>query len=287
MLISGVRFKKVNTATLRRTLCHANGIPAATTSTLHTIEHPTPVLTRVKDVTQEQYLLAETEELSTSAALVKDSITATFSKIKTDSSQDDYTLELLTLLSNVSDIPQVSLDVSKSIEELGIDSLMTTEILGEIQKKLHVTVSSTDFQNFQNLQHLCRYVSNELSKTSSSQSPQSLPMSDESSTSYATTPPPSTKSQTPVIVPSDGVELQYVELEPLYTKRVFQRHQDSFEKHASENGFSSFYTKVYPKQLQLVISYILQALSNLGCDIAYLSVGETLPKVQVLDKHKC
>lgn len=55
---------------------------------------------------------------------------------------------------------------------------------------------------------------------------------------------------------------------------------------ARKTGFAGFYSGVYQKQMCLVLTYILEAFSTLGCDLKALRAGDPLPAVCYTPKYE-
>ena len=68
--------------------------------------------------------------------------------------------------------------------------------------------------------------------------------------------------------------------------RVFEQIRNDFDLYAQETGFRDFWKIVYPRQAQLVLAYTVAAFTSLRCPVASLGVGEALPSIKYLPKHK-
>ncbi|PNP73507.1 hypothetical protein FNYG_13157 [Fusarium nygamai] len=55
---------------------------------------------------------------------------------------------------------------------------------------------------------------------------------------------------------------------------------------ARMTGFTGFYADVYQKQTSLVLAYILEAFSTLGCDLSALQAGDQLPPLPHTPKYQ-
>jgi malonyl CoA-acyl carrier protein transacylase len=65
----------------------------------------------------------------------------------------------------------------------------------------------------------------------------------------------------------------------------FREIRSDYFRFAQEAGWAGFRQRVYPKQRQLVLSYVLEAFAELGCDLARLEVGDILPDIPHMPKH--
>lgn len=53
-----------------------------------------------------------------------------------------------------------------------------------------------------------------------------------------------------------------------------------------ETKFAGFFADVYPDQMRLVTTYILEAFTKLGCDLRNMQAGEILPTISYLPKYE-
>lgn len=69
--------------------------------------------------------------------------------------------------------------------------------------------------------------------------------------------------------------------------QIYEDTRLSFDRFADEQGFTAFWTKVYPHQATLVLSYVGQAFKQLGVDLSSIAASRIIPPVpDVLPKHK-
>lgn len=69
-------------------------------------------------------------------------------------------------------------------------------------------------------------------------------------------------------------------------QQAFEQIRNDFDLYAHETGFQDFWKTVYSRQAQLVLAYTVTAFASLGCPVASLGLGEALPSIQHLPKHK-
>jgi len=65
----------------------------------------------------------------------------------------------------------------------------------------------------------------------------------------------------------------------------FEWVKTQFDQLAREHNFSGFYQKVHPKQVELVVAYVVEAFADLGMDLKRLHPGDDIPLPDVLPKH--
>ena len=94
----------------------------------------------------------------------------------------DVDTDLRKLLNRVTDVPMEEVQDNSTLDDLGIDSLMVTEVLGEIRKHFDVDIPLADFQNLPDVKSLVNYLVSEgdgirdavLNSDSSSSNPPSV-----------------------------------------------------------------------------------------------------------------
>ncbi|KAH7044065.1 hypothetical protein B0J12DRAFT_578190 [Macrophomina phaseolina] len=62
-------------------------------------------------------------------------------------------------------------------------------------------------------------------------------------------------------------------------KLEFDRAKQRYGLFSEQAGLAGFYARVYPRQVALVLAYIVEAFRTLGCDVATLRAGERLPPI--------
>ncbi|KAJ2983506.1 hypothetical protein NUW58_g6237 [Xylaria curta] len=136
MAAFGFRFSKMPQAKLARMLKHVNE----------------PGTTGAKP----RQLEAEVEVARSAGPLVSD-VPSTSAR-KSPSMRND----LLQILSNVTDVPLEELNLDSTLDELGIDSLMATEVLNDIRTTLGLNIDLTSFLFFPSVRALVAYVDENL-----------------------------------------------------------------------------------------------------------------------------
>lgn len=196
--------------------------------------------------------------------------------------------ELFQVLSNVTDIPIGELRDDSTLEELGIDSLMATEVLNDIRSALGLTIDLTTFLFFPDVQSLAAHIDEKLgiggedsSRVAGIKAPP-LP-SARSSTELPETPMPLEKPLA-VIPESHRAVEKVANLSSAFD--AFQETRFRYDQLAEGAKALKFWSQAYPSQARLVLAYVVEAFSELGCDLKALQPGDTVPQVQALDKHE-
>ena len=191
------------------------------------------------------------------------------------------------LLKEVQDLFKEVLELSTSdihldspLADLGVDSLMITEVLSEIKTRFRVTISPADFQELTDIQSLLH----RLQPTSSSQ------------TTHENAVFRSGSRPERVLQPSEVTKLpdRYDQINP---RDVAQRDfakiartslasaENTFDQVARDTHFAGFCHSVYPAQAELVVAYVVEAFTSLGCSLASLGPGHRLPDIDHSSHH--
>ena len=76
------------------------------------------------------------------------------------------------MLSKMTDIPPYQLQGHVALDELGIDSLMVTEIVSEIHEVFHISIPQDHLQDLQTIASFCRYLDTHESRRGSAKEPE-------------------------------------------------------------------------------------------------------------------
>ncbi|KAI1407386.1 hypothetical protein F5Y13DRAFT_131466 [Hypoxylon sp. FL1857] len=195
----------------------------------------------------------------------------------TSSAASEVNLSVRTMLADIFGMTVDEVQLDSDLADLGVDSLMITEISGEIQKKFNVTLSIDDLQDLTDVQSLTKLLGG------GSETPAVAP---------ATTAPPTAPAQNgPAGV--NGATNGHDEHEEAeddggiaaVSSTWLSANRSSFDVDIEKHGFGNFREIVYPLQSELVIIYTIEALAALGCDLRILRAGERLPAPVYDHKH--
>ncbi|KAK2029121.1 hypothetical protein LX32DRAFT_617722 [Colletotrichum zoysiae] len=194
----------------------------------------------------------------------------------------DTLAKVRALLSDMIEIPVDEVTPVTTLEELGIDSLLVTEVLAEIQKQFGVQLSQEQFAGCDHVRDVATLLQPVAAAAADAdfdadeahvtvKTPAMPPSVSHGSSSIATYPHP---KQTPGLpnLASIGHD-------------AFTRCLSSYDTHADAAAYTDFYSRVFPIQSELVVQYVLTAFAQLGCDLARLGPGDILPAVAHQQKH--
>ncbi|KAL2015753.1 hypothetical protein VTK56DRAFT_4881 [Thermocarpiscus australiensis] len=189
--------------------------------------------------------------------------------------------ELLQILSNVTDVPADELRDDSTLEDLGIDSLMATEVLNDIRSALGLTIDLSSFLFFPNVCALAAYVGEKLGFGGGEDV-------DSGVSDVGTATPPRDKPATaiPAAIPIDEPKPASQSVPAIISARdAFEETRLNYDQHAKATQAVGFWEEAYPHQARLVQAYIVEAFADLGCDLRKLKPGDAVPVVKTLDKH--
>lgn len=204
--------------------------------------------------------------------------------------QSSKRAELLQILHNVTDVPLEDMKDESSLEDLGIDSLMATEVMNDIRLTLGLTIDLASFLFCPDLKSLAAYVDSMLNGVDDS--------SEESSSeewALVGTPTDLSSEPTPVkFMDKDPIEAEGIRISgeceeiPSINSAYesFKDVQFAYDQLAEGTLAANFWTEAYPDQRRLVLAYVVEAFAKIGCDLARLNPGNAIPAVLALDRHK-
>lgn len=177
------------------------------------------------------------------------------------------------MLGEILGISTSEISADSFLSDLGVDSLMATEVLSEIKKRFDVTITADEFQDIPNVRALASRLQMSSSEASTTVQLSELPngqlnrqLNGESQSKAPDAGEP-VKSLTSVAHDS------------------FVKVRNNFDVIARDTRFTDFCRSVYPAQMELVVTYIVEAFKSMGCPLASLSAGQMIPDITVLSKH--
>ncbi|KAH8690675.1 putative polyketide synthase [Talaromyces proteolyticus] len=181
--------------------------------------------------------------------------------------------KVMEVLHNVTDVPIDEIAPHSTLEDLGIDSLLVTEVLNEMQVAFGLEIDLNTFLFFPNVKAVCDHIDS------------ALGVSADTSTQAAAVV--ETKLNTTAVqsVPTPSPD---VESRPSLQRaqKVFASYRDAYERAAVKTGAVTFWENCYPRQAALVLAYVVEAFAKLGCDMTVLKAGDTAPMIPHLPRHK-
>lgn len=268
MAVLGATFKGVQLKSLEKSLTRLNKSTAAVAE-----ERPVPPHSPVdsgytselerNDAEWAPEALAQKVTSSTVQTTESDPLAGT---VGTAGSNDALS-KVQTMLSEIIEIPVEEVTASSSLEDLGIDSLLITEVLAEIKTRFGVLVAQDTLSNCADVRGVA-----DLLGGGEPQRRTKIPGASISEVHATGVNDKEAPGGTRPALAATG-------------RHVFAETVASYDRHAESTGFTDFYTDVFPTQSALVVQYVLTAFASLGCDLASVNPGTVLPSMEALPKH--
>ncbi|KAI1748007.1 beta-ketoacyl synthase [Xylaria castorea] len=155
------------------------------------------------------------------------------------------------MLAEVMEIPLSEISPTSTFDEIGIDSLMITEVIVETNRRFNTAFTPAEFHELADVRSLCVLIDGGeglSQETGNEKSP---------------------------------VQSSFAEV----CQKKFLENR-SITKYVEETGFANFFQDVFPLQMELVIAYIVEAFASLGCSPAGLKEGEKAKSFSYVPQHK-
>lgn len=182
------------------------------------------------------------------------------------------------MFAEIIEIPLDEVLTTSTLDELGIDSLLVTEVQGEIQKRFNVNITPADFLELDNVLSVCHRIRPD----SAEQSRKPVNgVAKESSRSVVLNSSPTPKARD-IPANENGVETNLA----VVSNDSFSKVKGTYDEHAQTLDFSNFCTQAFPLQSELVVQYVVEAYASLGCNLSALKSGDKVPMIPHIPTHK-
>ncbi|KAK4173355.1 putative polyketide synthase, partial [Triangularia setosa] len=286
--IMGATFRGVSLNSLERTLSRLSGTARSAAST--TQNHHSPPTKPTQSVRTATTPITPPMHHDRASQAVK---------VNPLSRPSAETHEINQMLSSIIEMPADEITPTNTLSELGIDSLLASDVLAEIKNLFGIKVSQAELLGCSNIAALIGLVrrksiepassepkafKHEIFDTTDSEVVTSTSLSDSYDSSYLTdfiedvTASSDCNSETNK--QSDNRDLNW-------GWASFSEATLNYTQHASNTRFSDFCMSVYPLQSQLVTQYVVSAFADLGCDLGLMVPGSEVPFISSVDpRHK-
>jgi malonyl CoA-acyl carrier protein transacylase len=196
---------------------------------------------------------------------------------------------LCEMFSSILEIPIDEIQPTSTLDELGVDSLLATEVLNEMQMRFDVRISQAQLQQCPDVFRLASMIQPadsgvQLGSGTVQLGPLQSKLVGGSDSGVEGLSPDDECSASSESSDFDAPPKQDMNLASL-CRDTFMQTKQSFDKYADSTLFSGFCTAVHPLQSQLVVQYVVTAFASLGCDLGTLSVGDELPSFGFDARH--
>ncbi|KAK7931820.1 polyketide synthase [Apiospora marii] len=168
-------------------------------------------------------------------------------------------------LSDSLDVDMETIRLNSKLEDLGVDSLISGEIIGRLNEALNVDITSSELSAATDVAAVCQLIAESLGVSPATPQSYSTP----ATSSQPGTPPPDIET-----LIGDGKK------NPGSIHAVFQQVRGGFDAHAKDTKLSGYWDHVYPQQLGVVTAFIVEGFEKLGCPILSFKEGGKLPVLQ-------
>ena len=271
LVIFGVRFVKISIKSLAKTLASAN-VGAAPNR-----DPQEPLLQSRPSSLIEPDLSKDHSTFEAASGSVNNGFLPAAASV-----HQNVEADLRKLLGDLTDLPSKEFRHKVSFDELGIDSLMITELYSELRSRFKPDLPLSDFQALITFGDLVEYFASE--PTSDSNLARSSALDSLESASSASSVYEEVMSDEDKAKINRQTTVPPAELHN--TQHAFDTIRANFEAHAAKTGFVDFWKSIYPLQKRLVLAYVVEALRKMGCDLASIVPGNAIPQPAFEKKHQ-
>jgi malonyl CoA-acyl carrier protein transacylase/SAM-dependent methyltransferase/acyl carrier protein len=176
---------------------------------------------------------------------------------------------LCQMFSDIMEIPIVEIEPTTLLIDIGIDSLLVTEVITEIQKRFQFSFTQAQFMECSDVCSLGRRIQPNTT-TGNSQ---------DSFTKTHSAPPREIYEYDAAYKEPAGDDLAVI------CQDRFAHVKDFYDQHARAAGFSDFCTDGFLLQSKLVVQYVVEAFESLGCSLQALDCDDEIPTFQYDPQH--
>ncbi|KAF4898800.1 Methylphloroacetophenone synthase [Colletotrichum fructicola] len=204
--------------------------------------------------------------------------------------------DVFCLLARVAEIDLGAIANDASLADLGIDSLLSSEVLNEVNETFLVDLSADEYQSLLSVGDLVQCIRARSPSANAIRLMTSPPTRGASPTFSEANDPESTGSSTPTSTSSEFAVMKLESKTQSFDDvggseslrrayEVFKDIKNGSDDYAKTYGSIRFWDDVYPIQASLVTQYVVDALPQLGCDLSVFKAGDELPTIQYLPKY--
>ncbi|KAK2600066.1 hypothetical protein QQS21_005230 [Conoideocrella luteorostrata] len=180
------------------------------------------------------------------------------------------------ILSKSLEVPIAEIQMDSKLDDLGADSLVAAEIITSLNVSLSLNLASNELALLNTVASLCDLISDTFKVTSNHQSRTTNSIDTSPVCSVTTmddppTPDSSASFKQQMLPNKIGTDSMH---------KAFQKTRRRFDIHATNFQLTGYWDHVYPRQLNTVTAFIVNAFDKLGCHIEKFKGGAKLPPIQ-------
>ncbi|KAL8934872.1 MAG: hypothetical protein Q9211_005001 [Gyalolechia sp. 1 TL-2023] len=191
--------------------------------------------------------------------------------------QDPGLGKLQEMLSVLLEVPIDDVHPDSALGDLGIDSLMSTEVMSEIKTRFGVEISMTEFQGLTDIRSLGSRIQPPASDGVQDTRKPAARKPGDGQTAFKM----QTAREEDSVTYTDGARTAIA----LVGNACFGDAKTGFDAVAETAGFLGFSSDVYPLQKELVVAYVVEAFAAMDCPLAMLEPGQRVPDIRCSSKH--
>ena len=212
-------------------------------------------------------------------------------------------IQLRQLLNKVTGVPLEDMHRHSLLEKVGVDSLMTIEVLDEIEKAFNISITMSEFEESKDLGSLCSLVESKNPQNlrraitplepiidavvvENSQDPDLQKRLDDGKRALdaATSCNRMTNSEDAATVGENPPKASSTGSRYPEVFELLEATREEFTRIANDTRLSGFTKYTNPGQVELVVAYVVEAFQSLGCNLRQLEDGDPV-SVQFVPRY--
>lgn len=299
--ISSARFTRVSATTLTKTLLKTGCYKDSSTPDNDAVSSPNSdnAMLSTYHVETDRLMDSKPEDDSGVGAKIRENPALKKPGSRVDSSRSLESnnmcfAQLRELLQSVTGVPIENMRTTSLFEDIGIDSLMTTEVLGEIENAFDISIAMSDFDKMNDLGSLCSHIERkDPRKFIAAVAPPEPAIKSNVKTSLQGRAPMNAgnddmnneNSSEGVTMISKGDSTRSdMEVPSSNTLKWFEASEGKFIRILHETQLKGFTEHVFPCQADVVTAYVVEAFEELGCRLSQLEERDAV-SVPFIPQH--
>ena len=181
------------------------------------------------------------------------------------------------MFSAILEVPVEEITPTTTLDDLGVDSLLVSEVLSEIKSRFNVIVPQNDFFGCKDVLAVSRVIQPDQAIASKTGS-QSHSSSEESVEEVLNGTPSKQVRDESGKKGSPNVAI--------VSRECFAAAKPSYDSNARSAGFAGFCGDAFQLQSELVVRYVVEAFATLGCDLESMKARDQVPVISFDPRHR-
>ena len=302
LAILGASFKSVPFKSVARSLTRLNKTPSATTAPLsspssngddlHNLAYQTLVPSPSGSGLQKENIGYASDSLEQHVTMWASppETDAIYQQQPTKPTNPSSLIQLVrTMFSTILEIQIEEIEPTASLDDLGIDSLLVTEVLAEIQARFYICLTQAQFMECTDVISVARLIQPD-EFTQKHREPieklaENQDHGDKLANGYSSGSTPQDTQKTGDEYESHQTQNANMNL-AFVSRNCFVDAKIQYDRYAKITGFVGFCAEVLPLQSKLVAQYVVQAFAELGCTLQNLKSGDEVSEFHYEPRHE-